>query len=494
MRHAVVVRKHEHDIGSLCGSLQGRRPHCRGQFTPVEFHSHTRYHRRRLVRYAGGVNRRTFLGASLLPAGRVLPAQLRPNIVWIWADNLAYADLGVYGGADSRTPVIDQLAREGVRFAQFYVAHTVCSPSRAALLTGRQPFRAGVVDVLRPDSPTGLPASEITIAEILRRQGYRTQAIGKWHLGDRREYLPTRRGFHHYFGLPYSMDMLPTHLYRDEEIIDDMAGGKVENYTERLTDESIRFVESAARSRKPYFLYFSHTIPHPPLNLPARLRHDGRTIYQDAIEHMDAETGRLLQAIGRVSDPGNTLVIFTSDNGPMDNRGNTGGLRGRIRDAHEGGLRVPFIANWRGRLPAGKVVDTPAIMYDAMPTIAGLTGARLPTDRVYDGQDIWPLLTGQGPVARQQPFVWVYLDNVEALRDGRWKLHLSARERRLERPQLYDLDTDAGESTDVAAQHPDIVEGLVKFAKEFEGRVPKVWSLQYPVLDTRKLPSGPRRR
>jgi arylsulfatase len=305
---------------------------------------------------------------ALLVCWRLLPAMAaeRPDIIWIWADNLAFGDLGIYDGAPARTPRIDRLARTGVRFTNYYVAHTVCSPSRAALLTGRQPFRSGIVDVLRPDSPIGLPDEEITLAEALRSEGYETMAIGKWHLGDRRPYLPTSHGFDHYFGMPYSMDMAPSHLYRDEEIIEDLAGSKVENITERYTAEAIRFV--AARRERPFFLYLSHTLPHPPINLPRQARTAGASLYQDAIAHLDEQTGRLLDELERVGLARNTLVFFSSDNGPMDAGGRTGVLRGRIRDAYEGGIRVPLIASWPGRLPAGRLVENTAIAYDIIPT------------------------------------------------------------------------------------------------------------------------------
>jgi arylsulfatase A len=428
------------------------------------------------------------MGTSL--ALRAAPR--RPNIVWIWADNLAYGDLGIYGSDRVKTPAIDGLARGGVRFTQYYVAHTVCSPSRVALLTGRQPFRAGIVDVLRPDSPSGIPASEITLAEALRNQGYATQAIGKWHLGDRREFLPLQHGFDRYFGLPYSMDMLPTLLYRDNDIIEELSGNKVDNITERLTDKAIDFV--AANKNRPFFLYFSHTIPHPPLNLPASARTPGRPIYDDAIEHMDQQTGRLLAALDQHGLRDNTLVFFSSDNGPMAPGGRTGGLRGRIRDAYEGGIRVPFIANWPGQVPAGRVCDVPAIAYDIFPTVVGLAGGRMPQDRIYDGQDIWSLLSGQGTFARRWPFVWIYLDNVTTIRDGRWKLHVASREKTLPEPELYDLETDPQESVSVAGQHPDIVARLRRQVDTVQAEVPKVWSLQYPVLDPVKRKGGVRRK
>ena len=430
-----------------------------------------------------------------------------PNIVWIWADNLAYGDLSIYGSNRVETPVIDQLARDGVRFSQYYVAHVVCSPSRAALLTGRQPFRAGIVDVLRPDGPSGIPDDEITIAEALREQGYATQAIGKWHLGDRRQYLPTQHGFDHYFGIPYSMDMLPTILYRDNEIIDDLAGGKVEDITIRYTNEAVEFIER--NKSRPFFLYFSHTIPHPPLNLPEAVRTPGRPIYDDAIEHMDKQTGRLLQALDDNGLRENTLVFFTSDNGPMNRGGDTGGLRGRIRDSYEGGVRVPFMARWPGRIPAGRVVETPAIAYDIFPTLVRLAGGEIPTGRTYDGQDIWPLLSGEklsgekpsgeepggeASFTRRQPFVWVYLDKVTSIRDGRWKLHVSRRDQQLPEPELYDIEADPQEKNSLANKAPDVVARLQSYVDEFQKQVPHTWRLYYPVRDAAKKKSGVRRQ
>jgi len=439
------------------------------------------------------MTRRSWLRtAASAAAARAQSAVPRPNIVWIWADNLAYADLGVYGGKRARTPHLDQLAASGVRLTQYYIAHVVCSPSRAALLTGRQPFRTGIVAVLRPDSPGGIPHDEITLGEALRARGYATQAIGKWHLGDRPEYLPTRHGFDHYFGLPYSMDMLPTHLYRDASIIEDLEGDKVRTLTVRYVDEAIRFLR-ASRNR-PFFLYFSHTIPHAPLNLPPAALTPGRDLYEDAVTHMDEQTGRLLAALDELKLRENTLVIFSSDNGPMRVGGDTGPFRGGINDAHEGGLRVPFIASWPGRIPPGRAVDTPAIAYDVFPTLLRLAGARLPQDRVYDGQDIWPLLSGEGSVTRTAPFFWVYLDNVTTIRDGRWKLHVGDRDRALDPPELYDIVADPGETRSLSSQYPDVVARLRDAIARFQAAIPKAWRLDYTVRDPRKLKSGVRRK
>lgn len=442
----------------------------------------------------GGATFLLYLAAGVFCAHGLNAAELTtrpPNLVWIWADNLAYGDLGVYGNERVRTPVLDRLASEGVRFTQYYVAHVVCSPSRAALLTGRQPFRCGIVDVLRPDGPSGIPADEITLAEALREQGYACGAFGKWHLGDRQQFLPRQHGFDRYFGLPYSMDMLPTLLYRDNKIIDRLDGDKVQGVTERLTDAAIEFI-SENRGR-PFFVYFSHTIPHPPLNLSAKHRTPGRSLYEDALEYLDAEVGRLLAALDRHELAGDTLVIFTSDNGPMLRDGDTGGLRGRIRDSYEGGLRVPLIARWPGHISPGRVEQRPAIAYDIFPTFVKLAGGTLDKDRTYDGQDITPLLTGDGEFQRREPFVWVYFDNVTAVRDGRWKFHVAHRDQSLNPPELYDLDADPRETQSVLDQHPDVVARLRDYVADFQSQIPKVWSLQYPVRDPEKRKSGVRR-
>jgi len=411
-----------------------------------------------------------------------------PNVIWIWADNLAWGDLRCYGSRRHETPALDRLAAGGVRFTQFYTAHTICSPARAALLTGRQPFRSGIVDVLYPDSPFGLPAEEITLAELLRGQGYATAAVGKWHLGDRREFLPRQHGFDSYFGMPLSMDMLPAILCRNDETIEQLPGDKVADISERYTDEAVRFV--TANRARPFFLYLAHTLPHPPLILPAHARHAGATLYADAVRHLDDQVGRLIEAVEKLGLANRTLVMFSSDNGPLAEGADLGPLRGGINDEHEGGLRVPFIASWPGTLPTERVVDTPVILYDIFPTVTRLAGARLPADRVYDGQDIWPLLAGRDDFRQQRPFIWVYHDNVTTVRDGRWKLHAGRGARPLPKPELYDIEADPGERRDLAAQEPAVVARLMKQIEEYRAQVPKVWTVRYTVRDPAKANSG----
>lgn len=414
-----------------------------------------------------------------------------PNIVWIWADNLAYGDVACYGNKHVQTPTIDKLANEGVRLTQYYVAHTVCSPSRVAFLTGRQPFRTGIVDVLRPDGPLGIPEDEITIAEVLRERGYATLAVGKWHLGDQPQFLPTRHGFDHYFGLPYSMDMLPTVLYQDEEITERLPGDRVGNITERLVERAVDFMRE--NRERPFFLYLNHTLPHPPITLPEGAHREGLSTYEAAIEHLDRQTGELLAAIDDAGLRENTLVIFSSDNGPMSVGGDTGNLRGRIRESYEGGVRVPLVARWPKKIPAGRIIDTPCIALDFFPTFTHLAAAELPDDRVYDGQNIWPVLSGEGTFERNHPFYWVQTDKVTATRDGDWKLHVGHRLSQLLEPELYDLSTDPGEELNVAVEHPEIVNRLRDQIAAFQAGIPKAWTLIYPVRDPAKLPSGVRR-
>lgn len=426
-------------------------------------------------------------------AGDEAAASARPNILWIWADNLGYGDLSCYGSESIQTPVIDRLAADGARFTQYYIAHAVCSPSRAALLTGRQPFRVGIVDVLRPDGPDGIPPDEITLAEALREQGYATIAIGKWHLGDQVEFLPKQHGFDAYFGIPYSMDMLPTILIRDDEIIERLPGHKVANITERYTQEAIGFIR--ANRQRPFFVYLSHTIPHPPITLPEKFQDPSRPLYDCAIEYMDQQIGVLLEELDKAGLRDNTLVVVSSDNGPMHRDGSPGKLRGRIGTSLEGGVRVPLVANWPGQIPAGRVVDTPAIAYDIFPTLVGLAGGKVPDDREYDGQDIWSLLSGngEGDFVRAKPFFWIFGDKISSMRDGRWKMHIARRDRALKTPELYDLANDPGESRNLAEENPEVVGELLKKAGELQADIPKVWSLHYPVRDPAKRPSGVRR-
>ncbi|MGH9656960.1 MAG: sulfatase family protein, partial [Bryobacteraceae bacterium] len=438
-------------------------------------------HRHQLIRCAGphtrragetvamslrAMNRRQFLLAGAAYAAQ--PAPL--NIVVILADDLGWGDLGCYGGS-IRTPNLDRLAAEGMRFTNYYSANPVCSPSRAGLLTGRYPTRAGVPRVLFPNDTTGLPESEQTIAQLLKTRGYRTMCVGKWHLGHLPPYLPTRRGFDGYFGIPYSNDMSPTPILRNEETIEEPA--RQETLTPRYTEEAVKFIRSTNGS--PFFLYMPHTYPHIPLHASERFR--GRSpqgLYGDVIEELDWSVGEVMKAA-----PENTLILFTSDNGPWF-QGSPGRLRGRKGMTWEGGVRVPLLARLPGRIPARRVSNAVASALDIFPTIANLCGTG-PSKNQVDGIDLWPILSGQKIELDREPLL--YFDNVhlQCARLGRYKLHLSRYNSvtyspapaagrlnlPLPAPELYDLTADPDESYNLAPEKPRTVD-------EIRGRVEKL--------------------
>ena len=371
------------------------------------------------------MNRRTFLQTALPASVLVLAAQAQsrpPNFVLIYTDDLGYGDLSCYGATAHRTPKLDRMAQEGVRFTDFYVPTPYCAPSRAALLTGRYPFRNGIVFNPAPDSgvnDVGLRASEITIAEALKPQGYATTCIGKWHLGHLPEFLPRTQGFDEYYGILYSNDMRPVQLVENERV----AKYPViqADLTREYTDRAIDFIE---RSRsKPFFLYLAHAMPHKPLAASERFysyETPGR-LYSDVIRELDFECGRLLDTLKRLGLEENTLVIFASDNGPWFG-GSSGGLRGMKASSWEGGIRVPMIARWPGRIPPGLVCREVAGVIDIFPTICGLAGVPLPSDRVLDGRDIFSLMTRVGAKSPHEAMFSMSGPNLVTIRSGKWKL------------------------------------------------------------------------
>lgn len=397
-----------------------------------------------------------------------------PNIVLIFADDLGWGDLGCYGQTKIKTPHLDRMAREGARFSDFYAAAPVCTPSRAALLTGRYPLRSGLTRVLNQRSSGGIGDGETTLAEALRARGYATTVVGKWHLGHLPPFLPTRHGFDSYFGIPYSNDMKPAPLLRGEETIEMPA--EQTTLTRRYTDEAIGFVKRSAAARKPFFLYFPHTFPHVPLFASAPFR--GKSaggLFGDVVEEMDASVGEILQTLRALKIDNNTLIVFTSDNGPWLIKGDQAGSAGPLREGktttYEGGMRVPCLVRWPGTIPAGRVVQTPAMTIDLFPTLLALAGAKAPANPVVDGRVLD--LFGEKERGGEHPYYYFRNETLEAVRVGDWKLHLARKKPDgSERPaELYQLSSDIGEAKNVLADHPDVVKRLSDLTVRFDALV-----------------------
>lgn len=404
-------------------------------------------------------------------SGAVAAADRPPNFVIIFADDLGYGDLGCYGHPTIRTPNLDRMAAEGMRFTQFYSAGEVCTPSRAALMTGRLPIRSGMCSdnprVLFPSSAGGIPDGEVTLGEALKARGYATMCVGKWHLGHLPQYLPTKHGFDGYFGIPYSNDMKPTPLMRNEQTVEEPA--VQETLTPRYTEEAVRFIK--ANRDKPFFLYFAHTFPHVPLHASARYKGTSpRGLYGDVVEELDWSVGHVLQTLRELGLAQNTLVFFTSDNGPWLTQRQNGGSAGLLRDGKgstwEGGMREPGIAWWPGRIKAGQVTTALAGTMDLFPTFVRLAGGEIPKDRVLDGVDMGPVLFGTGPGNRNIHFYYRG-QRLMAVRKGPWKAHLITQDgygKNIEThdpPLLFQLEQDPSERFDVAKEHPDVVADLL---------------------------------
>jgi arylsulfatase A-like enzyme len=430
-----------------------------------------------------------------------------PNFVVIFCDDLGYGDLGSFGNPTIRTPHLDRMAAEGQRWTSFYAADSVCTPSRAALLTGRLPIRTGMFSdtrrVLFPDSAEGLPASEITIAELLKTRGYATAAIGKWHLGWQPEFLPMKQGFDSYFGIPYSNDMDATFsptprenyfrslknpkreywnvpLMRNEQILERPA--EQTTITERYTDEAIKFI--SANKSKPFFLYLAHSMPHMPLFRSKKFENkSARGLYGDVIEELDANVGRVLDTLRQLKLERNTLVVFTSDNGPwalFDEQGGSAGLlRGAKGGTYEGGMREPTIFWQPGTIKPGVVMDIGSTL-DLLPTFCALAGVPAPSDRVLDGYDLSAAFFGKGRSPRQTMFYWRG-SKLFAVRHGAFKAHFVTQseygnEQAVTHatPELYNLDADPSEKWNIAAQHPDVIAEIRRIAEEHKKAIPPV--------------------
>ena len=426
-----------------------------------------------------------------------------PNFVVIFCDDLGYGDLACFGHPTIRTPGLDRMAAQGQKWTTFYVGASVCTPSRAALLTGRLPIRSGMMSarrrVLFPNSKGGLPASELTIAELLKSRGYATAAIGKWHLGHLPQYLPTRQGFDSYWGIPYSNDMdavtgfpnyrkaarqdphyfAPIEQYQvpilhNEKVVEKPANQHT--LTQRYTEKAIDFIKE--NREKPFFVYLAHNLPHIPLFAGEKyLGKSRRGIYGDVIEEIDAGVAKILGTLEELDLAENTLVVFTSDNGPWLPFQTHGGSAGLLREGKgstfEGGMREPTIFWWPGKI-APKIERQLGTTMDLLPTFCSLAGVPIPKDRILDGYDLSPLLLGKTEQsARQQVYYW-RAEKLYAIRVGPWKAHfitegcygIGPKRQEHETPELYNLDQDPSEKYNVAQFHPDVIERLQKIARE----------------------------
>jgi len=429
---------------------------------------------------------------NLLLFGRSLQGQSLPNFVIIFADDMGYVDIGPYGSKTS-TPNLARMAKEGIRFTDFYVAQPVCSASRAALLTGCYPNRIGILGALDPFSKEGINSSEQTLAEVLKTRGYATAIFGKWHLGYQPQFLPTRHGFDEYFGLPYSNDMWPNHpaptktypplpLIEGERTIQTQPDQS--QLTTWYTQHAVKFIEKS--KDQPFFLYVPHNMPHVPLFVSSKYQGKSKVgLYGDVIQELDWSVGEILSTLKRNGLDEKTLVIFASDNGPWLLYGNHAGSAGRLREGKattfEGGVRVPCIMRWPTQIPRDRVVTELAATIDIVPTLAKLAGAKLQADRIIDGKDIWPLMAQPGAKSPHEAYFYYWGQHLQAVRSGPWKLHFphtytkpdpagggakpgkyATKEIGLE---LFNLERDIGETTNVAAQNPEVVKRLQALAE-----------------------------
>jgi len=467
-------------------------------------------------------DRRRFLGlmGSTL-AGVVLSRSTghsqppgKPNFIVILTDDLGYGDVSGFGLTQSpfATPNVERMAAEGAKLTSFYVPTPYCAPSRATLLTGRYPFRHGVVFNPAPDAginSVGLPASEVTIAECLKAAGYATSCIGKWHLGHTPQFLPRTQGFDEYFGILYSNDMRPVQLVENERVVEYPVVQTT--LTRRYTQRALDFMDRCCRDNRPFFLYLAHAMPHKPL-APSEDFYTPETpddLYADVIRELDASVGQVLTRVDQLGIHGNTLVLFLSDNGPWYG-GSTGGLRGMKGTTWEGGLRVPLIARWPGRIPPGTVNDAVAGTIDILPTLLKAAGVAAPDDRKIDGTDIWPLLTSPQAPSPHEALFGMQGTNLATVRSGRWRLHVRApgaakrgddwvdprgpdgvtilAPYEQARPSaypggttgdgprammLFDITSDPAEQRDVSSEHPDVVRRLKALFDQAAAELPK---------------------
>ncbi len=441
----------------------------------------------------------------------------KPNVIIILADDLGYGDLSCYGAEDIATPNIDRMAIEGAKFGSFYVS-AVCSPTRAALMTGSHSTRVGIGGVMFPRNNHGLNPDEITLPELLTDQGYATAIIGKWHLGNEDMFQPLNHGFDYWYGTPssnsqfyyptikkyaadcvfregYSRDGILKRetaacpLIRDNVVIEVPADQT--QFTQRYTRETIRFITE--NKDTPFFVYLAHNMPHIPLHASEKfVGSSKRGIYGDTIQELDWSTGEILRSLKELGVDQNTLVIFTSDNGPNTGKGGSAGpLKGGKGSTLEGGVRVPFVARWPGRIPAGTESDEAITGMDLLPTLTKLAGGDVPDDRVIDGRDVWPLLAGE-PDAKSPHEAIYYLRgrNVQGIRVGDWKYRTAtekaprpkkrkgqpagdSKPKKVSVETLYNLSDDIGEQTNLIDKHLQIAERLKRKLATFQAELRK---------------------
>ena len=430
--------------------------------------------------------------ASTLLATPVIQAQEKPNIIIIFMDDMGYADLGCYGATKQKTPQLDRMAAGGMRLTSFYAA-PVCSVSRAQLLTGCYGARISVPWVYMPAAKEGLNPQETTIAEHLKTLGYSTMCIGKWHVGDQPDFLPTKQGFDHYFGIPYSNDMQKissetgksvTPLLRDDKVAELLTDDQQSLIVERYTDEAVRFISQS--KGKPFFLYLPHTAIHTPIYPGEKFRgksSNGRV--GDWIEEVDWSTGKILDTLRQQGMEKNTMVVFTSDNGPWlikkQDSGSAAPLRGGKGGTWEGGVRVPTIVSWPGKIPAATSVDTVTGTIDLLPTCVALAGGTVPATPVIDGKDISSVLFGKTSESPREAHYYFHSYELQAVRQGPWKLALAPQNEAMSfpipadaattNPRLYHLTNDIGETKNIAAQHPEVVAQLSKLAEKIKSEI-----------------------
>jgi len=425
--------------------------------------------------------------------------EIPPNIILIFTDDQGYQDVGVFGSPNIETPNLDQMAQEGIRLSSFYSAQPICSASRAGILTGCYPNRIGIHNALGPGSPIGINSSEMTLAEMLKRIGYKTAIFGKWHLGDSPQFLPTRHGFDEFFGIPYSNDMWPYHpqqgtvfnfgplpLYENEIVLDTLTDQS--QLTTQITERSVDFINR--NKHNPFFLYVPHPQPHVPLFVSDKFKGKSkRGLYGDVIMEIDWSVGQILAALKKNGLEDNTVVIFTSDNGPWLSYGNHAGSALPFREgkgtAWEGAQREPFIMRYPNKLTPGKTIDVPVMAIDILPTIAEITGARLP-NLTIDGKSAWSLFSGESEESPQEAYFFYYrVNELMGVRYGKWKMYFPHTYRtmdgqepgkdglpgeykmiEMDEIELYDVTSDISETNNVAENYPEVVDKIKLLANE----------------------------